>query len=186
MKKVTMLVFLVITAILGMSSYSYAMEYDTNRPGSDYKNFDLSAADPALCQQACQNEDKCKSYTYVKPGFQGPKARCWLKHSVPQPRSGKCCVSGIKGAGHTAVSTTPVSSSSAALEYDTNRPGSDYKNFDLSAADPALCQQACQNEDKCKSYTYVKPGFQGPKARCWLKHSVPQPRSGKCCVSGVK
>lgn len=73
-----------------------AMEYDTDRAGSDYKNFDLTQADPALCYASCNGEAKCKAWTYVKPGIQGPKVRCWLKTSVPLAKSNACCVSGVK------------------------------------------------------------------------------------------
>ena len=72
------------------------------------------------------------------------------------------------------------------FELDTDRTGSDYKSFDLEEADPALCMNACRKEEKCKAYTYVKPGIQGASARCWLKYSVPSPNKNSCCISGVK
>ena len=73
------------------------------------------------------------------------------------------------------------------MEWNTNRPGQDYKSFTLSKADPSLCRDACNRESRCKAWTYVKPNKgQGPKPRCWLKHSVPGPREYDCCVSGVK
>ncbi len=74
----------------------------------------------------------------------------------------------------------------ADMEYEIDRPGSDYRNFDLEQADPAICQKACSKEAKCKAWTYVKPGIQGPKARCWLKHSVPKATPSQFCISGVK
>lgn len=71
-------------------------------------------------------------------------------------------------------------------EPGTDRPGSDYRNFKLAKDQPGLCARQCEQERRCKAYTYVKPGVQGAQARCWLKHSVPQPVSDDCCVSGVK
>ncbi len=71
-------------------------------------------------------------------------------------------------------------------EPNTNRPGKDYKNFDLEAPKPKLCMAACEKDPKCRAYTYVKPGVQGEKARCWLKSAVPEPKKNKCCISGVK
>lgn len=53
-------------------------------------------------------------------------------------------------------------------------------------AGPLLCLQACEEEERCKAWTYVKPGHQGRNARCWLKHRVPNPRPADCCTSGVK
>ena len=75
----------------------HGMEMDTNRPGNDYKDLDLSEADPALCKDACQKERRCKAWTYVKPGIQGDNARCWLKNPIPPAGPDECCVSGQKG-----------------------------------------------------------------------------------------
>lgn len=72
------------------------------------------------------------------------------------------------------------------MENDVDRPGNDYSNFDLPSPDPALCKQACDNDSNCKAFTYVRPGFQGTSARCWLKNAVPNPVPGNCCISGVK
>lgn len=74
----------------------------------------------------------------------------------------------------------------AGMEPGVNRLGSDYKNFDLPSADPALCQKACYSEQQCMAWTYVNPGIQGPNARCWLKNPIPAPSINSCCVSGVK
>jgi hypothetical protein len=72
------------------------------------------------------------------------------------------------------------------IETDTNRAGSDYDNFDLPKADPNLCADACEEDRKCRAYTYVKPGVQGNNARCWLKDSAPRKTTDDCCISGVK
>ncbi|MEA2045212.1 MAG: PAN domain-containing protein [Euryarchaeota archaeon] len=72
------------------------------------------------------------------------------------------------------------------MENNVDRPGMDYRNFDLSSPDPQLCEQECANDPKCKAFTYVKPGYQGPNARCWLKTGVPDPIPAACCISGVK
>jgi len=71
-------------------------------------------------------------------------------------------------------------------EFGINRPGSDIAGLYLNQADPALCQDACMKDQRCKAWTYVKPGIQGPQARCWLKHSVPNPVKDNNSVSGVK
>jgi len=72
------------------------------------------------------------------------------------------------------------------MEYNMDRMGSDYNNFDLSEANPQVCQNYCQNDPACVAWTYVKPGFQGPNPRCWLKNAVPQLTPNPFCVSGVK
>jgi hypothetical protein len=71
-------------------------------------------------------------------------------------------------------------------EHNTDRLGMNYKNFDLQAPDPGLCEAACLKDPGCRAFTFVHPGVQGPKARCWLKHGVPAPKGDGCCISGVK
>ncbi|MCJ7444499.1 MAG: PAN domain-containing protein, partial [Methanotrichaceae archaeon] len=73
------------------------LDNNTNLPGSDYKNLELSTADPNICAYQCSGDSACKAFTYVKPGYQGPKAQCWLKNVVPSQVQDECCVSGIKG-----------------------------------------------------------------------------------------
>jgi hypothetical protein len=152
------------------------MEHDVDRPGSDYRNFDLPAQNPGLCLDSCSADTNCKAWTYVKPGVQGAKARCWLKNAVPAPVPASCCVSGLK----------PEPPQFKQVEKNTDRPGSDYVNFDLSAPTPGLCRNSCNSDTNCKAWTYVNPGVQGAKARCWLKNAVPAPVPSSCCVSGVK
>ncbi len=84
---------------------------------------------------------------------------------------------GAVSAAHGEVVTT---------EPATDRYGSDYKGFDLASPDPALCAKACAEDTKCKAYTYVKPGVQGPAPRCYLKDPAPAASANECCVSGVK
>ncbi|MGZ8911086.1 MAG: PAN domain-containing protein [Methylococcaceae bacterium] len=74
------------------------MEFNIDRPGQDFQNFDLQNADPAVCKQACDQNPSCKAWTYVNPNMtQGPNPRCWLKTGVPNPLNSTCCVSGVKG-----------------------------------------------------------------------------------------
>lgn len=84
------------------------------------------------------------------------------------------------------ISGAAAQQASVSLEPDTNRPGMDYRSFDLQDDRPELCRQACERDEKCRAYTYIKPGIQGPQARCWLKSGIPAPKKGGCCVSGVK
>jgi Ca-activated chloride channel homolog len=74
------------------------------------------------------------------------------------------------------------------MEMDTDRPGGcDYSHIIPSAADPEVCRNACQNDRRCRAWTYVRPDtVQGPQANCWLKESVPPAVPNECCVSGVK
>jgi hypothetical protein len=71
------------------------------------------------------------------------------------------------------------------MEYGIDRYGLDYRGFQLSVADPKICQSSCSVDLRCKAWTYVKPGIQGTLARCWLKDRVPLPRANDCCISGT-
>jgi len=83
------------------SADTSGMEQNSDRPGGDFRQFSPVKDDPALCQKACQNDARCKAWTYVKPNtVQGPKPNCWLKEVRPQPRRNSCCVSGIRGLSH--------------------------------------------------------------------------------------
>jgi hypothetical protein len=85
-----------------------------------------------------------------------------------------------------APQTGKAIQSDPGMEMDTDRPGMNYRSFDLDVPEPKRCQRTCQDDPKCKSWTYVKPGVQGPKARCWLKTGVPSAKPAQCCISGVK
>lgn len=83
-------------------------ENNTDRPGSDYSSYDLPSPDPVLCKKACDDDAKCKAYTYVKPGVQGPAARCYLKDPAPAAQANDCCVSGVKTEASSARARPPA------------------------------------------------------------------------------
>jgi hypothetical protein len=157
------------------------MEVGINRRGADYANFDLPQPRPHLCHEACMRDGRCRAYTYVNPGVQGPNARCWLKDQVPPPDRDGCCTSGVKEEGRYAAPMGP-----GRFEMNTDRPGRDYRNFDLPEPRPEMCREFCMREGQCRAFTYVKPGVQAPGARCWLKMDIPRSTPGDCCISGVK
>ena len=146
------------------------VEYGVDRPGMDYTSFNLARANPLACQTSCNIDYRCKAWTYVRPGVQGPTARCWLKHAVPAPVRSTCCSSGR----------------APQVEYGVDRPGMDFQNFNLSAPNPDLCRASCFRNGACRAWTYVRPGVQGPTARCWLKYGIPTAARSACCSSGLK
>jgi hypothetical protein len=80
-------------------------------------------------------------------------------------------------------SLTPMA---ASLDRNMDRPGSDFRNFDLTDPDPDLCASACDSDPECKSFSYNPPGMSGPNAMCWLKNRVPELVNATGVVSGVK
>jgi hypothetical protein len=158
------------------ANLAWGNEENIDRPGSDFSNFDVVAPGGFIgpvdsCQISCERDGRCKAWTFVRAGIQGPKPRCWLKDAIPAPRANNCCTSGV-----------PMRT----LETNVDRPGRDYKNFNLPAADTNLCKTACEQEGStCKAWTFVRAGVQGPTARCWLKNAVPPAFTNNCCASGV-
>ena len=47
------------------------------------------------------------------------------------------------------------------------------------------CKAVCEAENKCRAWTYVRPGYIGASARCYLKDKITRPRHKPCCISGV-
>jgi curli biogenesis system outer membrane secretion channel CsgG len=164
---------------------SGSMEEGVNLNGADYRDFETATNDPKICRSACQGDDRCRAWTYVKPGVQGESGHCWLKDSVPERSEDDNCVSGVKGAPAAPVAGGEAENKGK-TEYDTSRPGADYRDFPLRAADPALCREACNRERPCKAWTYGEPGFAGAEAHCWLKDAIPAPKHNEHCISGVK
>jgi hypothetical protein len=181
-------------------------EYGIDRPGYDFQNFDLPRVDPALCQRACLDHPNCQSFTFVQPGVQGPNARCWLKNTVAPSVPNNCCISGVKAPTRPPAGPPPHPrwgrfdrddhdrhdrggghhQGNKRMEQGVDRPGSDIQNFDLPRPEPELCARSCWDNGSCAAFTYVRPGVQGPNARCWLKNAVPQAVPNNCCISGVR
>lgn len=84
------------------------LEFDTDRPGWDYRDFDLNRDDPQVCRQACLDDPaSCRAFTYAKPGAVRPRAHCWLKNPAPPPMANACCVSGLGTEVHTQPPVPP-------------------------------------------------------------------------------
>jgi PAN domain len=145
-------------------------QMDTNFPGQDIRSF--RSEDAMDCSQACSRTRGCMAWTWVRPGVQGPSGMCWLKSGAPTVVRDRCCMSGLR-------------ESTGQREANVDRPGMDYKSFDLPKSTASLCEQACTDDRACRAWTYVVPGVQGPSARCWLKKGVPNPVANNCCTSGV-
>ena len=95
----TLLLFAAVaTAMAFAPTATVRAQEGTDLPGMDLApGFDLRSDSPALCKKACDENPQCQAWTYVRPGVQGPKARCWLKSGVPAAVKSKCCTSGVRG-----------------------------------------------------------------------------------------
>jgi hypothetical protein len=162
-----------VTIALTMFSGSALAVDGTNLPGKDYAHFDAPSA--SVCRNSCGGDPRCQAYTWVKPGIQGPSGQCWLKHSEPNIVKDACCDS---------ASRRFISARDLKADDKINRLGSDFKNFNTNSW--KTCEAACAENEICSSWTYVRPGIQGPPGRCWLKNRVARPVPDPNMVSGVK
>jgi hypothetical protein len=169
--------------------------------GGTYRYF--SDATPEACQAACRAEGQCLAWDYVRPGVYGNDARCFLKNKPSTQVASPCCIAGFERQVADTAAEPPAAAApagppanpapaaaapavSAAPRNNTNLMGSDYRNFVLGAGEWSLCQRACQDDNKCLSWSFVRPGLQGPNARCWLKNRIPEATPNLCCISGIE
>ncbi len=150
-----------------------------DRPGGDYLNFTVRNGDPAACAARCERDGRCRAWSFSYPRTSHVHATCRLKNRVPPREDDPCCVSGVRGAGVIEPRRGPI-------EFGIDRFGGDYRNFALPS-DPSgqRCKAACEGEKRCRAWTYVRPGYIGGSARCYLKSKIPRPRRKPCCISGV-
>lgn len=166
----------VLIALSGLPAHAQA---NFDRPGGDYVHSDLSSGDPADCALRCERDRRCKAWSFAYPIPGGAGAMCALKSTVPERAENNCCVSGVRGAG-------VVEPRTGGLEAATDRFGGDYRYMTLPA-DGAVetCRDACTADNKCRAWTFVRPGYIGAAPRCYLKNKITPPRRKPCCVSGV-
>ncbi len=150
-----------------------------DRPGSDYSRTLLPSGDPAVCALQCERDRKCHAWSFNYPLVNEDGAVCWLKSSVPSRVQSNCCVSGVRGAG-------VVEPRNSAFEVEIDRQGGDLRNVEVNAeANGETCRAACEADDKCRAWTYSRPGYIGKSARCFLKNRVTPPRRKPGFISGV-
>ncbi|MEN3346871.1 MAG: hypothetical protein V7632_506 [Bradyrhizobium sp.] len=150
-----------------------------DRPGGDYMSSPVANGDPADCALACERDRRCRAWSFNYPTDVAAGAVCWLKSTVPTRVPDSCCVSGVRGAGVVEPRSGPI-------ETSIDRFGGDYKNFELKAADgEEACQAACTADNKCRAWTYARPGYAGRDAHCFLKKDIKPPRRKAGFTSGV-
>jgi hypothetical protein len=150
-----------------------------DRPGGDYQSSPIASGDPAECALVCERDRRCRAWTFAYPTDTTNGAVCWLKSSVPPRTQDNCCVSGVRGAG-------VVEPRNTAVETSIDRFGGDYKNFELQASDgDEACKAACAADNKCRAWTYARPGYAGKDAQCFLKKDIKPPRRKAGFTSGV-
>jgi hypothetical protein len=150
-----------------------------DRPGGDYLSAPVISGDPAECALVCERDRRCRAWSFNYPTDLVNRAVCWLKSNVPARVQSECCVSGVRGAG-------VVERRNEAVETSIDRFGGDYKSFDLKRSDGEdACKAACAADNKCRAWTYARPGYAGKEAHCFLKKEIKPPRRKAGFTSGV-
>jgi PAN domain len=172
---------LIFCAMLACAAFPGTAHAQTgyDRPGGDYTNFVVRSGDPSVCALRCEREGHCRAWTFVYPTASGAAATCWLKGRVTARTENSCCVSGVRGAAVLEPKSGPV-------EFSIDRTGGDYRNAEISP-DPTgnACAEVCKSDARCRAWTYLRPGYHGPSARCFFKDRLTAPRHRPCCISGV-
>jgi hypothetical protein len=170
--------FIVAMALLAVSFATAQAQTGFDRFGGDYTSFVVRPADPALCAARCDRDSRCRAWSFSYPRTVTGPAMCWLKNEVPARTEASCCSSGVKGAG-------VIEPRTGQEEFSVDRVGGDYRNFDIPEPSADICKQACDQDNRCRAWTYLRPGYGTPVARCYLKEKVTRPRAQPCCISGV-
>jgi len=151
----------------------------SDRPGGDYSSFPVRSGDPAQCAARCERDPRCRAWAFSYPVTESANAVCWLKSRVMPRVASTCCVSGVRGTGVIEPRNGPI-------EFNVDRNGGDYRQLEM-ASDPSgkSCQAACEADGGCRAWTYVRPGYVGSSAVCYLKNHLTRPVRKPCCISGV-
>jgi hypothetical protein len=169
---------LLMAAIAAPSAPAWA-QLGFDRPGGDYATVTIRSGDPALCAARCERDSRCRAWAFSFPRTHRTAATCWLKNRVTPRVQNDCCLSGIRGA-------SGVQPQIGDVEYLIDRFGGDYRDFEVKPdPDGATCAKACEGDKRCRAWTYARPGYIDPTARCFLKDRVKRPRRRPCCISGV-
>ena len=164
---------------LAVASWPASAQTAFDRPGGDYFSTPVTSGDPEDCALLCERDRRCRSWSFNYPDVEGGSAVCWLKNTVPARVPGSCCISGVRGAG-------VIERHNEAVETSIDRFGGDYKSFDLKGSDSDdACKAACTADNKCRAWTYARPGYAGKDAQCFLKKDIKPPRRKAGFTSGV-
>jgi len=170
--------FGLVIALAALGTAAHA-QVGFDRPGGDYASFPMRSGDPGQCATRCERDVRCRAWAFSYPLTESANALCWLKSKVSARVPSTCCASGVRGTG-------VIEPRAEAIEFGIDRAGGDYRHFEVPV-DPSgkPCELVCQGEEGCRAWTYVRPGYVGSSAVCYLKNRVTRPLHKPCCISGV-
>lgn len=156
-----------------------AAQLGYERPGPAYLVFTERPADPSICAARCERDNRCQAWSFSYPLTKSVVATCMLMKRILPRVKDDCCVSGVRGAG-------VIEPQHGSVEFSIDRFGGDFRNVNV-VTDPAgaSCAAACKADNRCRAWTYARPGYVDVGARCYLKARITRPRHKPCCISGV-
>ena len=150
-----------------------------DRPGGDYLSAPVTSGDPADCALICERDRRCRSWSFSYPT------------DIDQRR-------GVLAQEHGAAAGPGQllrlrrarrrrgRAANGAVETSIDRLGGDYSNFELKDGEgDEACKAACTADNKCRAWTYARPGYAGKEAHCFLKKDIKPPRRKAGFTSGV-
>lgn len=136
-----------------------------DRLGADYSIFTVDKHGD--CTQKCSEDARCRAFATREET--GGTFTCFLKEWVPNVTP----MPGVR------------SERKFGLELETDRPGNDYRVFDISQYAPELCQAECARDSRCRSWTFSV--VSGPSAsKCYLKDKFGTPTYSPNHISGER
>jgi PAN domain len=177
MRAIIALTVLIAAGFCLMARSSAQVGFD--RRGHDYMSFPVRPGDPAVCAARCDREARCRAWSFNFPTAERA-GMCWLKSQVPPRVEAGDSASGVRGAG-------VIEPHSRNREFAIDRPGGDYRTVEVPAEpNGEACRAACEGDNQCRAWTYMRPGYGETGARCYLKNRLTPPRHRPCCISGVE
>ena len=129
----------------------------------------------------CERDRRCRSWSFNYPTDVDRRRGVLAEEQrAGADRQDNCCVSGVRGAG-------VVEPKNDEIETSIDRFGGDYRNFDVKGGSEGddECKAACTADNKCRAWTYARPGYAGKAAHCFLKKDIKPPRRKAGFISGV-
>ena len=156
----------------------------------------LHAANPDVCQYACQLTGDCAGFTWTTPMFKVFPTTCALFTSTQNTSTCHQCVSGPKDCSPSVNTNTkikltkedpnPESPTNPCYSANTTWPASSLTDLYLASHSPEDCQAACEARSGCEGFTWTDSSFEVFPLSCGLFGSVQQ--GGECqhCISGPR
>ncbi len=166
---------LAVLLMLRSTGGSAQLEPNTDRWGMDFRDF-VVPENPRACLAACRAEPRCRAFTFRTAAVAYGRPHCWLKSDIPPARYAQGATSGIVRPGEVAAQPP-------AFEPNTDRRGSDFRDFAVPE-NPRACYDACRADARCKAFSF-RSAADNDRPHCWLKDAVPLPKFTQGVVSGV-